>query len=234
MTSGYSIAAALKAIQDKDQPVDLLNVFKGVPITIRASIQSTTQDDVVLDARSPESICLALNPSTMIRHAALPNLVKARILEFNAPSGRVRLGSLQFTRAKFVERSQIRVEPRNVVPAELEVDNHKIVGTLADISLIGVGLYISSLEYEFALKRSESVWLNLRLPTGVIRAEGRLRGMGKSVDFCRLAINFCSDTPENAIVQHYVADRQSEILLELRHLYEETALSKESTHPILN
>ena len=234
MTSGYSIPAAVKTIQEKTQSIDLLNVYKGVPISIQAFLRSTSPEEVVAEVRPPESICLLFERNTLIRHASLPNLVRARVNGFDPHTGLVRLGAFQFSRSKFIQRSQVRVEPRNPIRAELEFRNHKIVGTLADISLIGIGLYISSSEYEFALNRAENVSLILHLPTGKIRSEGKLRGMGKSVDFCRLAINFCGNTPENAIVQHYIADRQSEILLELHHLYEENVRPAEVKQAILN
>jgi hypothetical protein len=219
----------------KDLPegtsVELLNIYKGVPIHIQATVQSVTAEIARMSVLPPESICLALNRSTLIRSNLQTNLIRAKILDFDAYSGSVELGQLHYSSTRFTERTQIRVEPRYMIPVEIESATHRIVGTLADISLDGIGVYITSTGYEYAVKRAETVNLSIRLPGGKIFTEGRVRGTGRSIDYCRLSIHFKDDTPDHAIVQQYIAGRRDEIMAELNGLYQNAVSERKTVHP---
>lgn len=227
MKSGTRISVELQEIFNNKQSVELFNEYKGVPIHTQAVIESIIGPVAVLLARPPESNCLALQTGTLIRHSELAHPIKAKIQNFDIIANRVELANFQEVSTRFVERVQIRVEPRNMVPVHIENGTQRIVGTLSDVSLNGVGVYISTTGYEYALRRSDTVHIAMQLPGGWVYAQGKVKGTGKSVDFCRLSINFSEETPDNLVVQRYIASRREEILVELFNHFDGTA----SFHP---
>ncbi len=214
------IEAELKSILLAKQQVELWSLYKGVPVMIRADIEQVAGVQALFAVQPPESISLTWSRQVVIHSPLLLHRVQARVDSFDVVTGKARLSEIRYQKSGYFERSQARVEPRNPISVEMKSGTHSIMGTLADISLIGAGVYITMVEPEHALKRAERTDLIICLPEGRVQVSGKIRGVGKSVDFYRLAINFTDDTPQNRMVMRYISQRRKEILDELPRLYE--------------
>jgi hypothetical protein len=104
---------------------------------------------------------------------------------------------------------------------EIEMDDHKIMGKLADISMSGAGFYVTISEQEAAMfQRGAKVFLTIHLAEGKVRLLGTLRSVERTVDAYRLAAEFTENVPEKVIILHYVTRRQGEIRQEVQKMYE--------------
>ena len=59
MTSNPQIIADLKVIMEKDQYLELLSTYKGVPFVCKAKVQGIAEDTASLAAQDPSLVCLA-------------------------------------------------------------------------------------------------------------------------------------------------------------------------------
>jgi hypothetical protein len=226
MTFNSQILSVLKVIMKNQQPVSLLNVFKGVPVTCTAFIQSVIDDRAVFLVHPPESTSLVWERSTWIQDERLLEVVKARIISFDIVTGLAELEKFQYAGSRLGERSAVRVEPKETIRVSIESQSQQIVGTLADISTIGLGVYVYPLESEHPFKRAEEVQLIMRLPVSEITIQGKVRGLVRIGDYFRISVNFLPGQIENAAIAQYIISRRSEILEELPRLYEELRRTK--------
>jgi hypothetical protein len=226
MTSNSQILADFKTMMINQEGVSLLNVFKGVPVTCTARIQSVQEDRAIFEVNPPESTSLMWERNTWIQASRLFEAVKARVDKFDILSGMTELSSFQYAGSRLGERSSVRVEPKETLRVSIETQNQSIVGTMADISSIGVGVYVYPLEAEHPFRRAEEVVLSLRLPDTNINIPGKVRSLNKIGDYLRVSFNFLPNHPENAAIAAYIIARREEILNELPRLYDELRRSK--------
>jgi hypothetical protein len=226
MASNSQILADLKAMMKDQQAVSLLNVFKGVPVICTAQVQNVLNNGAVFAVVPPESTSLMWERYTWIQAAELLEAVKARVLSFDILSGIAELSDFQYAGSRLGERSAVRVEPKETLRVFINTQTQSIVGTMADISTIGVGVYVYHLENEHPFRRAAEVTLVMRLPQNEVSIQGKVRSLVKIGDYHRVSINFLPDQPENAAIAAYILTRREEILNELPQLYEELHRSK--------
>jgi hypothetical protein len=226
MTSNSQILSDLKRMMKDQQPVSLLNVFKGVPVTCTAVIHAVHGDRAVFLVHPPESTSLMWERQTWIQDGRLLEAAKARVVSFDILTGLAELEAFQYAGSRLGERSAVRVEPKDTIRVSIESQSQQIVGTLADISTVGLGVYVYPLETEHPFKRAEEVRLVMRLPSREVNIRGKVRGLIKIGDYYRVSANFLPDQAENAAMTEYIVIRRDEILEELPRLYEELRRSK--------
>jgi hypothetical protein len=226
MASNSQVLADLKSMMKDQQAVSLLNVFKGVPVICTAQVQDVSDNRAVFSVAPPESTSLMWERYTWLQSAKLLEAVKARVLSFDILSGVAELSDFQFAGSRLGERSAVRVEPKETLRVSINAQSQSIVGTMADISTIGVGIYVYHLENEHPFRRAAEVTLVMRLPKNEVNIQGKVRSLVRLSDFHRVSINFLPDQPENAAIAAYIVSRREEILNELPQLYEELRRSK--------
>lgn len=226
MTSNTQILSDLKKMMKNQQSVSLLNVFKGVPVVCTANIRSVHEDRAVFSVHPPESTSLVWERQTWIQGGRLFEAVKARVVSYDILTDFTELEGFQYAGSRLGERSAVRVEPRETIRVTIASQSQQIVGTLADISAIGLGIYIYPLESEHPYKRAEEVQLIMRLPSSEVSILGKVRGLVKIGDYFRVSVNFLPDQEESAAIAHYIVDRRNEILEELPRLYDDLRQSK--------
>jgi hypothetical protein len=226
MTSNRQILSDLTVMMRNQQTVSLLNIFKGVPVTCTAEVQTVHDDRAIFAVHPPESTSLVWEQFTWIQGGRLLEAARARVSAFDILSGLAELDSFQYAGSRLGERSAVRVEPRETIRVSIESQGQFIVGTMADISTIGVGVFVYPLETEHPFTRAAEVRLIMRLPASEVSIMGKVRAMVKMSDSYRVSFNFLPNQPENAPISEYIITRREEILQELPYLYEELRRSK--------
>jgi len=102
-----------------------------------------------------------------------------------------------------------------------------LVGELIEISLGGIGMRIHKNAISNSIQPGNAVTIELVIPLNVsglyesISLKGVIRNkIEKSNDAYRLGIQTFPEKKSEIIIQHYIARRQSEIIKELKSLYE--------------
>lgn len=211
------IITDLQYVMETGQELDILNFHKSFPITSKARVERIEGDTVDLKVQPPGSIILEAQEQTIILSRGLPEAVRARIISFDLLSGLLRLSDFSYVGSNFGDRMIARVEPEDTIVIEIESEDHKEQGTLADVSLSGVGVYVT----RTSLQRGQVVQLTLPLPEGKVTLPGKILNISQTPENQqRLSIGFTRNAQEIAVIMRYIKDRRTEILSEIERMYE--------------
>lgn len=215
------ILTDLQYVMETSQELDILNFYKSFPITCKARVESIAHGSAVLKVQPPGSVCLVSQEQTIVLSRGLPEAVHARIDSFDLASGALQLSDFAYVGAHFGERMIARVQPDETITVTLQTgEGAPISGTLADLSLSGVGVYVPG----EAFQRGDVVQLNLPLPEGAVSLPGKVLNITEAPGQPpRLSIGFTRNAQEIAVVMRYIKSRRTEILSEIERMYASAA-----------
>lgn len=212
------IISDLHYVMDTSQELDILNFHKSFPITCKARVENIARDIVELRVQPPGSVCLEAQEQTIVLSRGLPEAVKARIVSFDLANGLLQLSDFAYVGSHFGERMIARVQPEDTIQVTLEADGKTSTGTLADVSLSGVGIFTNDSHFQ----RGQLLQLTLPLPEGQVTLPGKVLNFGETTNNqqYRLSIGFTRNAQEIAVVMRYIKDRRTEILSEIEQMYQ--------------
>jgi hypothetical protein len=216
-TDTHSIIAGLQHLMHAREALDLLNVYKGVPVVYPATIQHVADEQVSLRVSTPEAICLTLEKTTTVLHHGLDEAVTASVADVNLGAQTAVLSKLHYAAGHIGDRMTVRVAPPSAVEVPMECGGHSLSGTLIDISMGGLGVHVPAGSPN-VLRPRAVVQLTLALPAATLKMSGTVRFSKSAGDSVRVGINFAQHAKVMPIL-HYVRERQAEIMQELLALY---------------
>ncbi len=215
------ILAQLRDIQKKGAEVRLINVYKGFPISFPAKIRSVSDDSALLSVHRYQTVCIRFSRFTYIKSAYLKQTVKAEVTSLDLDHYLAVLKYFQYSSATIGNRESIRVEPE--FPTIVQISNGIISkGELINISIHGLGMYLDQASFApRAFGVGQKVDLIVHLYP---QRELLLRGVVKNVisddvnTRYRLGIRTFPDANAEALLSHFIAQRQVKILREIKSL----------------
>ncbi|MBL8055439.1 MAG: PilZ domain-containing protein [Anaerolineales bacterium] len=221
MTIPETIFTGLQRLQRANRPLDLLNLFKGVPIVYPAFVAGLDLETVTVRVPSFEVICLTLETTTILLSQLLEEAVSAQVLSVDLALNQATLGQLQYASQHVGDRMTVRVAPRQPIRVQLECGGTALRGELTDVSINGLGLHVPAGQAG-ALRPRAVVSLSLPLPqpvTSALELSGTVRFVRVEGGLARVGITFAQDVQMLSILP-YVRERQNEILAELKDLHD--------------
>lgn len=208
----------------KNQPLTLLNTYRGIPIDFPAQICHVEQGYVRVKVVAYQVACLALDNSTFIQGDLLPTTFQARVVAVNVNSHEATLTEFNPVDDSIGRRSHIRVQPHEPMDAEIRSGDQRTTGKLADISSYGLGVYTFATYFygDIRFKKGEDIWIEVTLPGS--EKPSVFRGtvtsiLHQSATFVsRVGVQIKPDSL-NSLLEEYVFSRQEEILQELELVY---------------
>ncbi|MBM4423206.1 MAG: PilZ domain-containing protein [Chloroflexi bacterium] len=213
MKRSEQIIADLGQIASVNVEVELLNLYRGLPIVHKASIAKIEGGMVTFRVHKHQLVCLDAEKQTVILSEILQEAVGASVVALDKQTSTADLTNFVYTAQKLGERMMVRVEPKGSISVEVAADGGKAVAALADISLNGVGLRMPGVGVR--LKKKMPVKLTLQLPNAQINAAGVVRYVKQDADSFRAGVDFSQDVRVKALVAQYITGRRAEILNEL-------------------
>ncbi len=211
------ILSDLQYVLETNQELDILNFHKSFPITCKARVENINGAIVTLKVQPPGSVCLQQQEHTLVLSRGLPEAVRARILEFDLVSGKLKLTDLDYVGAHFGDRMIARVSPEGNMPVEIATTEQTYNGQLVDVSLSGVGIHVT----EDVFRQGMVIQMTLPLPEGRITLPGKILTISNTAGQKRLSISFTRNAQEISLIMRYVKDRRMEILSEIDELYQQ-------------
>ncbi len=222
----HNLAFALRQVMVRPAKLELLNTYRGVPLVYAATLLAITETTLTIKVNGYEIICLTLEPATTLLSPLLEDPVRANVQTCDLTSGVSTLSNFQYTSAQVGDRMIARVAPHTPLAVELEAGDRTLIGQLADVSIVGLGLTVSAAEAAH-LRPNLPVSVALTLPiepATPLRLAGTVRSVkleGAPQNFHnRVGIRF-NPASQPVVIHRYVRERQEEITRELRTLYEQ-------------
>jgi hypothetical protein len=220
MDSNIQIIKDLRNKIGFNQTIDLLNYHKGVPVIIHGKIHEIRQKSILFKVEPPDSICLNWNEFTLILRDTFISGIQGRILDFELQSGIVELGEFVYSDRGFGERAMVRVEPIEVIKANLIFEETSVPCKVIDLSFNGFGILTESKETA-NLPRGQTITIKLNLFDQEIEIASTLLAIYPKPDHFRLAATFSQETPGYNLVTRYITERRAEIRQEILEAYQQ-------------
>ena len=221
MATSHYILTDLKAVLLEDhRDFSFLNIYRGVPLICRARLDKVDDRAAYFTVQPPESATLKQEKTTLVLSDGLLEPLEAHVDCLDLVKGEFSLADFGYAGSKFANRRELRVEPEGNLQVEIASNSHTLNGQIADISVRGMGIRLPIQELTILLVQGKTVAISLHLPMKTVRLEGKIRNAVRSQTFLRLAVEFTGAVPEKINIIRYVMQRRSEIMLEVRQLYE--------------
>jgi hypothetical protein len=225
-TDQNSITRELVQAARTHREIKLVNVFRGLPIVYPATLLESGERGIAVGVHRYQSVCLELDRHTFIQSEVLPKTVTAEVAEVNLASTTAILTNLAYANNTIGNRTAIRVEPKKPTQVTISKDRRKFTGNLADISVDGLGLFILAM-YVYTLdvlQDTATVQLELKLldDKKELKLTGEIAYIREMGSALRLGVRIAAspDTEAQRTILQFVSQRQTEILREVKQLYD--------------
>ncbi len=242
MGSTDDILKIFRQIAYENRKVRLLNLYKGIPISYAASIVSIGEASVTVRTEKIQMVCMYLAKETHIQNVQFPHLVRASVVLVEAEKGNVMLSHFSYKPERFGELTQAQVQPGSPIQGiMLSQQDLQVSGELADISLDGVAVIVDEKSKAIPCQVGEDVRVQVRLPRTVLFDEEEptqaLELFGSIANIksglpdgkCRIGVELHRDSPARLDLARFISLRQTELLREIRSIYELVSLETSET-----
>jgi hypothetical protein len=274
----YDILSMLKGLAAARAEINLLNVYKGVPLSFSAKIVGFQKDSLQVLTDQHQAVCMFFEKKTYIQSKRIPEIFRADVTELHPADKVATLANFSRVDSGIGNRMLVRVQPRE--PLEGSIQNqygdNVVRGELADISQDGFAVYLA--EEVFSprqFSKDSSITVTMRLPGVYVtnlsdppssageNQAGRFdrenvrfsfpnRASGSSANPSqdnqkvqrlenpkveihgtvmntipekasaryRIGVRIVFNDPSRALITQFIAQRQSEIIREIKALYE--------------
>jgi hypothetical protein len=221
------IILSLTRIFERRSPVKLINNYKGVPIHYEAVILEVTENEASFKVHPYQCVGLKLDQQTFIQSEGIEYSVRANLKSLDIIGKIAVLEDFLYAPDTIGSRAAIRVQPENPVDVVIHSRNRKIPGKLADISLVGMGIYSFSayIDNPAFVNRgvSVSVVLALHEVNGFedVTLKGTIQNIARERNVYRLGIRTNPVDSTRQIINEYIDSRKQIVLREIEDAYQQ-------------
>ena len=226
MTINDEILSSLQRVFESGEFVRLVNEFKGLPVVHPASLIEVSAEGLLVGVHPQQAVALHLEGFTFIQSDTLPFVLRASVASVDMLACRARLENLLYGSDTIGGRSQVRVQPDLPVMVTVAGRSRILRGDLADVSLVGVGMYaLSAYMYNpVTLKRDTDVQVTVALAPGEeLTLPGKILYAAREGDTYRLGVRTEPDKDTRVQLARFIEVRRLEIEAELNALYNKFA-----------
>ena len=152
---------------DSKEEIQLVNVYKGVPISYPAKAIEVKAHTLLLETDPFQIVCLYRDKMTFIQHQSFPVSIQASVVQVDFNTNQTSLSAFKYVGSTIGDRRQVRVEPKEMITGTLHSKDADVTvrGELADISLNGIAIYIKPSLYSPNIFRvGNKISVALQLP----------------------------------------------------------------------
>lgn len=201
----------------KDE-VDLLSMYKGMPVIHKARVLYILDDAVYIQPQPFKSVCLTLAKGVIALSELLDEPVNATVRAVDLGAGTAILENFSYVSGHLGDRMSPRVEPREPIEVKLESGGRSFAAQVMDLSISGAGVFVTG-EGVSKLRARSIVRFSLPLPNETLVLLGVIRHTKRTTQGSRLGIAFEPGTNLRAVFT-YINVRRVELLDELEKLYQ--------------
>lgn len=206
-----------RLVAGKDE-IDLLSMYKGMPVIHKARVQYIFDNAVHIQPQSYKAVCLTLSKNVIALSDLLDEPVNAMIKEVDLAAGTAILDDFNYVSGHLGDRMSPRVEPREPIEINLESGGKAYTGSVVDLSISGVGVFVAG-EGAHKLRARSIVRFSLPLPDETLQLLGVIRHAKRTTQGGRLGIAYEPGINLRAVFM-FINHRRAELLEELEQMYQ--------------
>jgi hypothetical protein len=149
MIANPNLYLLLKQIATEQSDIRLMNVYKGLPISHDAHINSVNDSEIHVQSNRHQLACLYHQQETFLQSTEFPFVIRSQVISLHLGRQDATLSNLEIAPNNIGKREQIRVEPDEALTAYIRFNEAPmgIVAPVADISAEGAAVYLEPYMY---------------------------------------------------------------------------------------
>ncbi|NCD11556.1 MAG: PilZ domain-containing protein [Epsilonproteobacteria bacterium] len=223
-----TILEAFRTMQNKDEKIIFLNLYKGVPISSEASIVSIEDESVTFQVDALQAIAIKLdNHAFLVKNDYFAKHMKADVLAYHFHNNTVTLNNFTYLlNMPALQRESIRVHPDIIATVHLhQFNNLQTSGRLYDLSMNGLGVVSGENNGVFVgAKVMIDFELNGMSADRKIEVQGEVINIIEYNDSYRYCMRIFPDRSMSKKILNYITEREKEILEELNEALQEYSI----------
>jgi hypothetical protein len=155
--------------QDKGS-IRLMNVYKGIPIATSGVILAVDPDSITVHTEKSQVVSMYHDKVTFIQNDLINTIYRAEVESIDFKNVNAILTHFVVADNEIGKRTQVRVVPSDPIRSLVKTNEIRTInqGTLADLSLTGLAIYIRSEDFSPVVYKPGvkiNIFLTLPLPT---------------------------------------------------------------------
>jgi hypothetical protein len=219
LISNFDALVSIQAIVEQDQPITMINSFKGISIDQPVQTISVGQDYAVFQI-SHQIMSLSIGQRVFLRHPTFPNPIMARLIDRDLAFSRIILMDFTYNEIPWRERRYERVHPEKPTRVNIHTKSETFSACVADVCVNGMGVWAYKLpEKGINIKPDSAISVDYVVPDNKFRIH--LKGSVVYIQPVRvsglmnLGIKTYPGARQAAILDQYISQRKVEIRNEL-------------------
>jgi len=163
--SNSDVLQLFRKIAREQSGIQLLNIYKGLPITHETNIVSVGVAEIQVPGNRSHVACLYYQGESYLRSKDLPFIVHTKVKSLNLEHNYAVLSDFEAVRDNIGMRTQIRVETGSSLIATVQFKNSafEFKTPMADISANGASVYFEDYIFPFRICQPETE-LTMHIP----------------------------------------------------------------------
>jgi Tfp pilus assembly protein PilZ len=212
------ILASWQRVAAENHEVDLLSLYKGMPVIYKAKVNFIHEGAVHIQPYTFKSVCLTLSKEIIVLSDLLDEPINANVKTVDLAAETAILENFSYVSGHLGDRMSPRVEPRESIEIQLDSGGKSFTGDVVDLSISGAGVFVSGEEVKKLRPRS-IVRFSLFLPDDTLQLLGVIRHMRRTTQGSLLGIAFEPGVNLHEVFT-YINQRRAELLTELEDAYQ--------------
>jgi len=212
----YKLPKELKNYYLTNTPLNLFNVYKGIPITHKTTILTLSEDNayIEVEANYYQIIAAKFQKEIYLLEPQTNTTFKA-FVDYIYPKRKVlKLTNIEKIKRNTPKRNFIRVTPESDVEVKIKKQNDIFVTKMYDISLKGMAVIAN----DKILEVGDIIKLEFVLNSYFYDLTGEVRSITKTNNSYRFHFYFEPSPSQERMLEKYIIKREKEIIKEL-HKY---------------
>ncbi len=128
LISSPDLIQVLRQIAKDKSEIKLLNIYKGLPISYDASIDSVDDSEIQIHGNKHQLACLYYQGESYLQSTGLPFIIRSQVISMNLAKENVIFSNFEAVKNNIGNRTEIRVEPDEQLVVTIQFN-----GSAADI-----------------------------------------------------------------------------------------------------
>lgn len=163
--SDVDVLKLFRKIAREQSGLELLNIYKGLPITQETKIVSVGTTEIQVEGNRSHVACLYYQGESYLRSKDLPFIIRSKVKSLNLERNYAVLSDFEAAHDNIGMRAQIRVETDANLIATVQFKNSafEFKTPMVDISASGASIYFEEYIFPFRICQPESE-LTIHIP----------------------------------------------------------------------